>query len=217
MQMKSDNFSSKFNFMLGLAIVGTVICLLLYLVVSFALPHNWHYTTFYLVAENNKPSIPFAFFAREPNVMIINGTALMRKPVVPHLLRGTSKLQVSGVGFRGSDIDIEKISTTVYGFSSAYHYLHTSPRLFFSDGQTSQVFQIRRLWWNSYEFRVGDEKFQTKRQIPLILLIEECGNVVEIESFAKTFGITLDAFLKEPIALLPLANASPQTENDNLE
>jgi len=151
--------------------------------------------------------MPYAFFCEEPNILIIDGAALEQGASERFLQEGRGLLQISGVGFRGFSTDIEQGSVTVQGFSPTYHWLYMSPRIFFVNGHTSKVFHIKRSWWHaSVKLQVDNKDFLTDGQKPLIIVIGNDGNIVEIESLKNTFGVPLESFLQMPTPLLPLSS-----------
>jgi hypothetical protein len=147
--------------------------------------------------------IPSAFFIKELNILIINGVTCEPEPSIRISGPGSGRMQISGVGYMGfvGDSNIEKTPDMLKGFGTVYHFLHTSPRIYFSHNQTFKTFYIVRTGWRTYGLQVDGKVFRADGQIPLAIIIEEGGDVVEVKSFEKTFGVTLESFLRRQTPL----------------
>ena len=204
----SNNISRKPKFVPYFVAICATVCFLLS-VGSSMWPRHWHYTKLERLSSDNSRSVPFAFFCHEPNILIINGVACKREPSKPYeIAGGAGMLQISGLGFMGSNL--EQTPGAIVGFSHAYHYLTTPPRIYFSHDSTFKVFHISRsMWRRNVEIHVDDKVFHlSNRRVPLVLLIEEDTRVTKIENFEQTFGCSLASFLQRPYVLTLLPECS---------
>jgi len=113
-----------------------------------------------------------------------------------------SSLQVSGLGLSGTNFHHDP--SIAPHFTHAYVFLKISPRIYFSHDDIFKTFYIKpSLWRQRFEIHVDDHVFRsTDRSVPLVLLIEESGEVIKVDSFEKTFGISPDFFLQQPSILV---------------
>jgi hypothetical protein len=160
-------------------------------------PHYWHYSHFDLCDDNdNSFRIPFGFYCKEPNIMIINGRVCKNlPPSFRVIIGGTGILQTSGLGFNYSGD--EKIPC----FYHKYHYNRIAPYIGFYDGNLLKMFLLRESLTGKSKIMVDGKTYRNKGKNPLILLINDDGSVEEIESFVNTFGVCLEDFLSKPFPL----------------
>lgn len=183
-----------------------IACIILsvYFVVYLLWPRYWHYSYWDEperadIIGNSPPQNMLGVYCQEPNILILNAKACPKgdEKLNYHLSgRGTSMIQVSGVGFMGSSS-----GTSIGYIVTDYHFRKVTPRIYFVGSDLHKEFHIKNPLAAVVEIQVDDHVFQAKRDKPLVLLIQEDGTVIEVESFEETFGMDFYEFLQTPAPL----------------